>query len=478
METIKVDNVWGKLITPDTALMDFLTSKLRYRPKGYFHSVAYQKKRWDGWKYLISPKTGRFLAGLLPEIEFALQKLNRTYVLEDSRQKYTWLYDKIDANFLNSVLPPGVTFPEMYDYQADLVNQCLKHGRGIVQAPTSAGKTAILISLLKCIKPKTPVLFFTKSAALVHQNYEDMKLYGVENLGRWYEGFKEPNFVMCAVSHIETFRSIEKLLPKFKVLIVDEVHDCMSDVPMAAYQKMTSCSARFGISATAFRSDKKKVDADHKWNVKGHFGPIIKTTTTETGYLTTKGLQERNILAKSKCYFYKIKEPNLKHETYQQAVHLGIEQNFDFHRMVRNLANTCQGRTLIVVDRIEHGNYLENMIEGSTFIQGKSKFSEREEVLNSLKTGGRSVGIIMKQIITAGINAKIHDLINAAGGDAAHNIIQLMGRGLRKADDKDGLRYHDFFFENNDYLHSHSKWRVEVLSKEGHDIEIIDEFPY
>jgi superfamily II DNA or RNA helicase len=58
----------------------------------------------------------------------------------------------------------------------------------------------------------------------------------------------------------------------------------------------------------------------------------------------------------------------------------------------------------------------------------------------------------MRQIITAGINIKIHDLINAAGRRRAHNIIQLMGRGLRTASDKDKLRYHDFHFLINDYL--------------------------
>jgi superfamily II DNA or RNA helicase len=80
----------------------------------------------------------------------------------------------------------------------------------------------------------------------------------------------------------------------------------------------------------------------------------------------------------------------------------------------------------------------------------------------------------MRQLITAGINVKIHDLINAAGGEGAHNIIQLIGRGLRTADDKDKLRYHDFLFLINDYLREHSEWRIEVLRKEGHSVTIHD----
>jgi hypothetical protein len=45
-----------------------------------------------------------------------------------------------------------------------------------------------------------------------------------------------------------------------------------------------------------------------------------------------------------------------------------------------------------------------------------------------------------------------------------------MGRGLRLADDKDVLDYHDFHFQNNDYLRKHSEWRMEVLKQEGHNV--------
>lgn len=342
----------------------------------------------------------------------------------------------------------------------------------------NSGKTFILISLLKCLPPKTPTLFLTKNAQLVHQNWEEMKLWGVENLGRWYDKYKEPNYVMCVTNHVKTYKSLERLLPKFKVLIVDEVHECMSDVPVAAYKKMKNASVRIGISATAFKYDKKKFDNVHKWNLKGHFGPIFKTTTTESGFLTTKELQDRGILSKCDCNFYPVTAPDLTYEPYQDAVKMGIEQNFHFHEMVKKLALSCPGRTLIVVERIEQGHYLNQLIPDSYFIQGKNKLKERIPVINGLRQGEKFVAIVMRQIITAGINVKIHDLINASGGESAHNIIQLLGRGLRTADDKDKLRYHDFHFKINDYLQDHSKWRMEVVQKEGHQFKNNSSFDF
>jgi superfamily II DNA or RNA helicase len=473
---IQIENIKSRLVSTDNDLKKYLSENLRFRPKNYWHSEAYKKKKWDGWKYFFSPKTGIFLTGLLPEVKAVLKKFKKEYVVVDNRVPFKWAHQNIDENFLEPWFPKGMEPFKLHDYQPDLVNQCIKYNRGVVQAPTSAGKTFILVSLLKCLPPKTPTLFVTKNAGLVHQNWEEMKMWGVENLGRWYDKYKEPNYVMCVTNHVKTFGSLEKLLPKFKVLIVDEVHDCMSDVPVDAYSKMKSCSIRIGISATAYKWDKKKIDQVHKWNLKGHFGPIFKTTTTESGSLTTKELQDRGILSKSKCTFYPVTAPDLIHEPYQDAVKLGIEQNFHFHDMVKKIAESCEGRTLIVVERIEQGQYLNQLIPGSNFIQGKNKLKEREPIINALKSGERSIAIVMRQIITAGINIKIHDLINAAGGEGAHNVIQLIGRGLRTANDKEKLRYHDFIFKISDYLKDHSEWRKSVLEKEGHEVIVKEEF--
>lgn len=475
---IQVDNVYGRLVSTDRDLVNTMHEKLRFRPPNFFHNEAYRKKKWDGWKEFFDLKTGRFLAGLLPEVLAVFKILNKPYTLIDDRTPVKWARDSVDDQFLNEFLPSGGTPIDLHDYQPDLVNKCIRQNRGIVKAPTGAGKTYILVSVLKCLPPKTPTLFLTKNASLVHQNWKEMKEWGVEGLGRWYGKYKEPNFVMCATVHKETFISLRKLLPKFRVVVVDEVHDCMSKIPMAAYKKMINAGIRIGISATPFKYHEKKINEVHKYEVKGCFGPVFKTKTTASGELTTKDLQDRNILSASDCFVYPVTHPVLAYEPYQDAVKLGIEQNLHFHDIVARLSKTCPGRTLIVVERIEQGNYLKQLIPGSTFIQGAVSLKEREPILNSLKEGDRSVVIAMRHIITAGINVRIHDLINAAGGQGAHNVIQLMGRGLRPANDKDKLRYHDFMFLINDYLREHAEWRVEVLQKEGHNVTILDDIDF
>ena len=76
------------------------------------------------------------------------------------------------------------------------------------------------------------------------------------------------------------------------------------------------------------------------------------------------------------------------------------------------------------------------------------------------------------QIFNTGINVYVHNLINAAGGQADHQIIQRMGRGLRTAKDKEILKYYDFIFKINKYLQQHSEKRIKILKKEGHEVKI------
>lgn len=475
---LRVQNVNSCLITNDESFKQKLARAMRARPVGFQHSVAYKKKRWDGWTYFFKEKTGIFPTGLCHEVKVALKKFGYPYQIIDETQTARWTNFQIGDQFINRWLPPDFDPVTLHDFQPDLANQCFKYNRGIVQAPTGAGKTFIMISLLHSLPPKTPTLFLTKNAGLVHQNWEEMQRWGIQNVGRYYDKYKEKNWIICATTNAQTLENINWFLPKVKVLIVDEVHDCVCESPVAAYRKMVDAGIRIGFSATPFRSHKKKIDMEHKLLVKGNFGPIFKTSKTKTGLLTTKELQERGILSPSNCTFYPINHPDLAYETYADAVKLGLEQNFHFHQIVKRLEQTLKGRTLIIVERVEQGKYLKQLMPHAHWIYGNVKVEDRLPTLASLRDDEKCTCIAMRHIITAGINVYIHNLINAAGGDAAHNLIQQMGRGLRTKDDKELLQYYDFLYLMNDYLRKHSEWRMEVLENEGHKVTLKEELDF
>jgi superfamily II DNA or RNA helicase len=480
---IQVSNTYSKLTCNDPDVIETLAFALRKRAWGYENSRAYRQRKWDGFRAFFSLKTGKFLTGLLPEVKAALTHLQVHFGIQDTRKSFKWRHQTVDANFLQRLIDTNQVTAELikelkgekfilHDYQIDFTNQMLKFNRGVIQAPTGAGKTAIMMSILKSIPDGVPTLVLCNKKQLVEQNYMELTKWGFKNVGRLYDTIHQPNVLTCATW--QSLHHIERLLPHIKVIVVDEIHEMMSKETKLIYPKLTGAVVRAAVSATPFKHGGK--DEEHKFFVKGHFGPIFKTTSEwadEHGILQTEKLQEAGILSKSRCTFYKIKEPDLQYAVYADAVKLGIAENFHLHEVIQRLIKTLSGRTLILVERIEHGDSLSKLIPGSLWVQGKDTLATRRDVIKQLKTGkGDIIGIATQGIFNTGINVYVGNFINAAGGKAEHVIKQRIGRGLRPADDKDILNYYDFYFENNEYLEKHSKKRVKILKKDGHPVEI------
>lgn len=97
----------------------------------------------------------------------------------------------------------------------------------------------------------------------------------------------------------------------------------------------------------------------------------------------------------------------------------------------------------------------------------------RAEVLEKLRTATSSkVVALVSSIGFVGVDVFVHHLINAAGGREPYLTIQKIGRGLRKASDKDILHYHDFMFSfgMNRMLCGQSLARERTLKQSGYTV--------
>jgi superfamily II DNA or RNA helicase len=471
---LKLQNDFSFLITESTSIKKELYDRLRFRDKNYFHNRAYKMKKWDGFINFFTQENGKFMTGLLPEVTAVLKHFNFKYQIEDFRTKTTFSISQVNQDFLNQWLPATTVHGDpmkpvtLFDYQVELINQVIKHRRGIIFAPTSAGKSMIMLGILKTLPPNTPTLVLQNRVSLAKQNYDEFNNWGIPSLGCLWGGSVNPNII--TVANVASIAKMEKELPKIKVLIVDEIHDMMSKLPKAVYKRLKNCDIRVAVSATPFKFGGK--DHVQKFEVRGYFGPIFKVKSTETGILTTSELQNRGILSSSRCIFYPIREPQIPYDIYIDAVTRGIAESMHFHKIVSSLAKQQKGRTLILVERVAHGDALHNLLPGSFWIQGKDDQDTRKTVIRELQKSEQCIGIATQQIFNTGINVYLHNLINAAGGQADHQIIQRMGRGLRTAEDKETLNYYDFIFEINTYLEKHSKKRIKILKEQGHEVEI------
>jgi len=490
---IVVNNDFSFITEAIPGLHQKLWKALRKRAKDYFFHPLYRQKKWDGFIDFYGKTTGRFMTGLLPEVEAALGVWEVPYELDDQRPPMHFRQQTIDENFFNCFLPQSGLWPDgseakpitPRDYQIDLTAKAIMLHRGIIQAPTRAGKSLMMVGLAHCLPPNTPMLFTTKQSSLVLQIYEDLVKWGVPNVGMVGGGKNKPDVITCCT--LDSLHKLERLFPFIRVLIVDECHKMMTKKAKACYRACKKANVRLAFSATPFKfserdpDNPKPTEGDQvqKFMLKGFFGPIILTSTTESGLLTTKELQERGILSKSNCTFYKIKEPKLPYALYADAVNQGMVESHHFHQVVRSLVKTLKGRTLILVQRVPHGEILSKMIPGSIWVSGKDTLKNRKQVIKMLCESESAVAIATQQIFNDGITVKIHNLINAAGGKASHDITQRLGRGLGTADDKDSLEYYDWKFDGvNPYLDDHSDDRIRIIGNEGHNVTVKEiDFP-
>lgn len=466
VDRLRVENTFSWLSTGSDEVKEKLWKLLRFRDPEYFFNAAYRARRWDGFHEFFNKNNGRFLSGLLPEVKATLARFSRNYVLDDYRPQFAFREQEIGENYI--LAETGMT---LRDYQIENINCGLRNLRGIVWAPTSAGKTAMLQGLVKACPLDAEILVLGNKKGLVDQNYEALHdEMGLDDVGRLYGGIQKDGRIICA-----TWQSCHKILPflkKVKALFVDEIHENMSPGIKRVYRILDDATVRLAFSATPFKDGGS--DYIQKYDVKGWIGPAFKIKSAADGKLSTKDLQDRGILSSSECVVYIIDKPHLSpYLIYQDAVTQGIAENQYFHGVVSRLAQSFSGRTLIIVDRIAHGDALLDRMPDAIWVRGKDNMRTRRAVIDRLKKDkGNVVAIATAGIFNTGINTFIHQLVNAAGGKAEHTMVQRMGRGLRRAPDKDHLLYVDFMFKNNDYLEDHSEKRCDIFVKEGHKVTI------
>ena len=194
---LRINNDYSFFLSDDLKLRQELHERLRFRDKNYFHNRAYKMKKWDGYINFFSLDTGKFLTGLLPEVSAVLRHFNAEYSVEDLRQKTSFCVDAVNKDFLNQWLPETNTVGdkisslELHDYQVEFINLTMKHRRGVIFAPTSAGKSLVMLGILKTLAPNTPTLVLQNRTSLAQQNYDEFTKWKLPNVGGLWGGVRQ-----------------------------------------------------------------------------------------------------------------------------------------------------------------------------------------------------------------------------------------------------------------------------------------------
>jgi superfamily II DNA or RNA helicase len=110
--------------------------------------------------------------------------------------------------------------------------------------------------------------------------------------------------------------------------------------------------------------------------------------------------------------------------------------------MIQAISET--GNTLVLVDRIECGRQITANIEGSVFVNGTVKTTDRKIEYDEVRTSVDKIIVATYGVAAVGLNIpRIFNLVLIEPGKSFVRVIQSIGRGIRKAEDKDFVQIWD-----------------------------------
>jgi len=423
--------------------------------------------------YAITP-SGKFEIGLLEEI--------KNYF--EANQIELKIDEEVYKNYYNGFDDPELVRFTLMDYrehQEKSIINGLKKGKGVILIPTAGGKTYAIAGLIESIRlnlkhPNVKALVLVPSLQLVEQTYKDFEEYGLKSLTKW-SGDNKPNFeskTIIAGTQILLSKNTDlSILDDIDILIVDETHILRKNNEINKVLKFINTNFRYGFTGTL------PTDKIDQWNIFGKLGPII--------------YQERTEDLKNKKYVsnFRILILNLKHqkiprfsvnlskpaEAYQQELDF-LLQNQRRNEIICNLAKKLNQNTLIMVDRIDHGDILENVLRQNCdknrpiyFIRGLTEMEERERIRSLMDKRNDVIVVAISKIFSTGINIpNLHNIIFASAGKAKIKIMQSIGRALRLHPTKTIATIFDVA-DNTKYGKIHIEERKKLYNSENFKYE-------
>ena len=425
-----------------------LMKMFEYEIPGARYLPAVRLGRWNG-KVSYFSLAGSTYINLLPEILPYLDNAGYDIELDDLRDyTTTFTFDKVSEDtFKDKNWPKG--HPKegesvvLRDYQIELVNNFLENPQSLQEIATGAGKTLMTAALSNSVEKYGRSIVIVPNKSLVTQTEADYINLGLD-VGVYFGDRKEYN----KTHTICTWQSLNNMLKKTKAgeaevdigdfiegvvcVMVDEVHmakaDALKTLLTGVFSKVP---IRWGLTGTI---PKAKFEAQ---SIYVSLGNVI-------GKLSASELQDQGVLAR--CHVNIIQLQDGKEFTnYQSELKHLLEDSERLDKIASLISGINDtGNTLILVDRVNAGKEIVSRLPGSVFVSGATNMVERKEEYDEVATASNKIIVATYGVAAVGINIpRIFNLVLIEPGKSFVRVIQSIGRGIRKAEDKDHVQIYD-----------------------------------
>ncbi len=444
------DEVNIKLEGLDVDVRRKLSNALKFEVPYARYMPQYKLGRWDG-KVAFFGIGGTGYVNHLDVVSQVLQKNNVEIVdIQDNRHPIQLDFTPVTETYWKD---QGVVWPEghpaegediiLRDYQVEAINNFLNNPQSLQQIATGAGKTITTATLSHITEPYGRSLVIVPNKSLVEQTEEDYINCGLD-VGVYFGDRKMlgKTHTICTWQSLNILDkkqkdgtavlSLAEFLEGVSTIIVDEVHQAKAEVlKNLLTRNLRNAPIRWGLTGTV---PKEKFEFE---SIHASLGPVI-------GNISAKELQDKGVL--SECHVNVVQLiDTVAHSGYQEELKY-LVNNPARIEYIGKLLNTVKesGNTLILVDRISAGEMLAELIPDSTFVSGAVKNKDRKETYDTIREGTNEVIIATYGVAAVGLNIpRIFNLVLLEPGKSFVRVIQSIGRGVRKAKDKDFVQIWD-----------------------------------
>tara|TARA_B100000959_G_scaffold138959_1_gene146007 strand:- start:4284 stop:5741 length:1458 start_codon:yes stop_codon:yes gene_type:complete len=438
---IKVENLPVEYRRKIANKLKFAVPYARYLPQ-------YKLGRWDGKINFF----GIGGTGYVNHLDIIVNTLVDSGVevaeISDNRIKHNLTFNKIDKNYWAHKTWPKGHIAEgekiiLRDYQVEVINNFLETPQALQEVATGAGKTIITATLSHLCEPFGRTLVIVPNKSLVTQTEEDYINCGLD-VGVYFGDRKElgKTHTICTWQSLnildkkskdyDAVVTLAEFLNGVETLIVDEVHQAKADVlKKLLTQNLKNAPLRWGLTGTV-----PKEDFEFQ-AILASIGPVI-------GKISAKELQDKGVLSNCHVNIVQLIDTQVHNSYAEELKYLVTHKERIEHigKMMGSIKDS--GNTLILVDRIKAGELLVEQIPDAVFIKGDVKLADRKEQYDEIKEATNKCLIATYGVASVGINIpRIFNLVLIEPGKSFVRVIQSIGRGVRKAEDKDFVQIWD-----------------------------------
>jgi len=441
------DEVNVKFEGLDLQMRKHLVNKFKYEIPYARYLPAYKLGRWDGTVSFFG-LGGTTYISMLEEVLVELDSKGVYVEVEDLREPTQLNFATIDEEFWGDTCWPKGHPAEgqpirLRDYQLEVINNFLSNPQALQEVATGAGKTIITATLSRLCEPYGRSLVIVPNKSLVTQTEEDYVNCGLD-VGVYFGDRKELghthtictwqslNILSKKTKNHEAAVTFQEAMEDVRCIIVDEVHQAKADVlKNLLTQNFAHVPIRWGLTGTI---PKEQFEFQ---GIRASLGDVINN-------ISASDLQAKGVLAQCDVNIIQTEDVQ-EFRSYQEELKYLTTNEKRMEWVSKLIAKISEnGNTLVLVDRLSAGNMLQSYINDSVFISGETKADTRKEHYDEVKTADKKVIIATYGVAAVGINIpRIFNLILIEPGKSFVRVIQSIGRGIRKAEDKDHVQIWD-----------------------------------